>query len=142
MKNSFYISFLLVLALFSIKANSADIQTLKKTTSSWDGSAITYETGAPEISVLKVTIKPGETMKFHCHPTPSAAYVNSGSLEVELKDGKKHTFKQGDAFAEVINKLHRGHNLSKETDVELIVFYAGIKDKPNTIEENKDNCSH
>jgi len=68
--------------------------------------------------------------------------MRQGSLEVELKDGKKHTFKQGDAFAEVINKLHRGHNLSKETDVELIVFYAGIKDKPNTIEENKDNCSH
>lgn len=129
------------LALFSINANAADIKTITKSGTSWDGDAIKYPEGTPEISILRITIKVGETMKFHCHPVPSSAYVASGSLEVELAGGKKQVFKEGDALVEVVNKLHRGHNLSKDKDVELIVFYAGSKEVPNTIEQNNANCS-
>jgi quercetin dioxygenase-like cupin family protein len=131
--------------LINRPAFAYDSKTLLHTNSSWDSQITTFN-GQPldTLSVL-ITIKPGEALPVHCHPVPSFAYVISGELEVEKKDGSKKIFKEGYVLTEVINTWHRGINKSKTEPVEIVVFYIGAKDK-NAVtilenEENKDKCS-
>src|ERR1700737_2240451 len=63
-------------------------ETLLSSTSSWDGVPYeAYSSGQPQLSVLKITIPPHTQMKWHTHPMPNAAYVLSGELTVEKKEG-------------------------------------------------------
>ena len=63
---------------------------------------------------------------------PNDAYVISGRLHVESKDGKhKVTLNPGDVLPEMVGTVHRGW--TEEAPVELIVFYAGVKDMPTAV---------
>ena len=73
-------------------AMSSPIQTeiLIQSTSSWDGTPyISYPAGRPEVTILKITIAPHTTMKWHSHPLPIAGYILSGELTIEKEDGTK-----------------------------------------------------
>ena len=105
-------------------AGPVQIETLTQTTESWDGTPYkAYPTGQPQISVLKVTLAPHTTMKWHTHPVPNAGYVLSGEVTVETKDGVKKHFVAGQAIPESVDIVHRG--VSGDSPVVLIVFYAG-----------------
>lgn len=97
-----------------------------QTTTSWNQHDIQYPSEAEEITALHIEFAPGAETPWHRHPVPSLAYIISGELEVTVKDGKKKTFKSGDAFAEVINTWHSGKNIGDEP-VKLVVFYVGEK---------------
>ncbi|MCV6636669.1 cupin domain-containing protein [Candidatus Albibeggiatoa sp. nov. NOAA] len=115
---------------------------LLKTQTSWDNGEVEYPEGQLQITSLKLAIKQGEDMPFHCHPVPTMGYVLKGELEVETKQGLKKTFKQGESVVEVMRTLHRGKAI--DGDVEVVVFYAGAVSMPNTIletdHESKDYC--
>lgn len=99
-------------------------ETLTMSTSSWDGVPYkSYPAGRPQMAVLKITLAPHTTMNWHTHPIPSAAYVLSGDLTVEKKDGTRKHFVAGQAFTETVNSIHRG--ITDDKGVVLIVFYAG-----------------
>lgn len=141
------LTFKLVLLLFISMmmwptfGNTAEMKLLSKTSETWDGAPIkVYPKGTPELSVARIVIAAAEVMQFHCHPVPSAAYVISGELDVELGDGKTKTFHKGDIITEVINTAHRGRNLSDTNPVELIVFYAGSKGLGNTMLKSGKDC--
>ena len=121
-------------ALALDKSQSVQVETLLKTTQSWDGKAIVLPKDQTEITALQIEIAPGGETGWHQHPVPSFAMVLEGSLEVQLKNGTKKTFQAGEAFAEVVDTLHNGHNFGK-APVKLIVFYTGIVGKPLTIKE-------
>jgi len=105
-------------------------ETLMRSTSSWDGVPYkAYPGGQPELSVVKVTIPPHTQMKWHTHPIPNAAYVLSGELTVEKKDGgEKRILTAGQVLPETVDTLHRG--VAGDQPVVLIVFYAGAKGIP------------
>jgi quercetin dioxygenase-like cupin family protein len=104
-------------------------ETLAQTNSSWDGAPYTaYPSGQPQLSVLKVTIPANTTMKWHTHPIPNAAYVLSGEITVETKDGTKHQFTVGQVIPETVNTIHRG--VTGADPAVLIVFYAGTASLP------------
>jgi len=105
-------------------------ETLLRSSSSWDGKPYAaYPAGRPELSVLKITIPPHTTLKWHIHPMPNAAYVLSGELTLERKeDGKKQRFTAGQVAPEMADALHRG--VTGEAPVTLIVFYAGTQGMP------------
>jgi quercetin dioxygenase-like cupin family protein len=64
---------------------------------------------------------------------PNAAHVISGTLHVESKDGKyKTTLNAGDVLPEMVGRVHRGW--TEDVPVEIIVFYAGVKDMMTAIE--------
>lgn len=110
--------------------SAIQMETLLKTSNAWDGSAYaTYPSGKPEVSVLKITIPAKTTMDWHSHPIPNVAYVLSGELTVEKKDGSatRH-FTPGQAVPEIVGVAHRG--VTGERPVELIVFYAGAPGLP------------
>jgi quercetin dioxygenase-like cupin family protein len=104
-------------------------ETLLQSTKSWDGTPYkAYPAGQPKITVLKITIAANTVMKWHSHPIPNAAYVLSGELTVEKKDGTTQHFVQGQTIAETVDSVHRGVTGAKP--VVLIVFYSGTPDLP------------
>ena len=105
------------------------METLLQTTKSWDGTPYkAYPTGQPQISVLKVTLAPHTTMKWHTHPVPNAGYVLSGEITAETKDGAKKHFVAGDVIPETVDIVHRG--VTGDQPVVIIVFYAGTPGAP------------
>jgi quercetin dioxygenase-like cupin family protein len=106
---------------------------LLRTDHSWDGVKYgSYPAGQPELTVLKINIPPHTALPWHTHSMPNAAYVISGTLHVESKDGKhKITLNPGDVLPEMVGTVHRGW--TEEAPVELIVFYAGVKDMPTAV---------
>lgn len=139
-----YRSVLAMLAcLFPAAAFAAQFETLSANGASWDGTAIVYPQGTPEVTAIRLIFKPGESLPFHCHPYTTVGFVQSGEFEVEKLNGEKKTFKKGETIVEVANRWHRGVNHSKTENAELVGFYIGLKDVKNTIpmtDENKSLC--
>jgi quercetin dioxygenase-like cupin family protein len=110
-------------------APAPQIETLTKTTSSWDETPLkSYPSGQPEITVLKITIPPHTALKWHTHPMPNAGYILSGEITLEKKDGTKKHFVAGQAVTETVDIVHRG--VTGDQPVTLIVFYAGTPGLP------------
>jgi len=106
---------------------------LLQTDHSWDGVKYPpYPTGQPEITVVKVHVPAHTTLPWHTHPMINAAYILSGTLYVESKDGSVHkTLKPGDVLPEMVNKVHRGYTTDQPVD--LIAFYAGVPGMPTAV---------
>ena len=105
---------------------------LKTTTTTGNYPAKYLNTQVPEITAMKVEIKPGAETGWHSHAVPLYAYVLEGDLTVEIKGGNTYHFTAGDAIVEVVNIPHNGKNLGT-TPVTLIVFYTGETGTPNTV---------
>ncbi|HEY4053371.1 MAG TPA: cupin domain-containing protein [Terriglobales bacterium] len=110
-------------------ASPVKSETLLSSTSSWDGTPYrSYPLSQPQITVLKITLAPHTTMKWHSHPMPNAAYVVCGDLTVEKKDGTRKHFTAGQVVGEVVETVHRG--ITGDQGVVLIVFYPGTPGMP------------
>ena len=72
------------------------------------------------------------TLPWHCHPLVNAAFILQGTLELKLQDGTWRIYRHVDALIEVVNTIHTGKTVG-ETDVDLVVFYAGEKAMPTTV---------
>jgi quercetin dioxygenase-like cupin family protein len=138
-ENGGILKFTLVFALFvssvgfavAEKATVSDVNvdTLVETTAAWDGTPYNaYPSGQPEITVLKITIAPHSALKWHTHPIPNAAYILSGELTVEKKDGTQKHFVAGQVVTETVDTIHRG--ITGNNATVLIVFYPGTPGKP------------
>lgn len=115
--------------------DAANVKVLTKTTSSWNGSELPqYPEGQPEITILRITIPPKSRLPVHEHPVINAGVLLKGQLTVVTEDNEILHLKAGDPIVELVNKPHFGRNEGNEP-AEIIVFYAGIKDKPITIKE-------
>jgi quercetin dioxygenase-like cupin family protein len=109
---------------------SVSVETLLKAGASWDGTPYErYPDGPPELTVLKITIPPRTALPWHRHPMPNAAYVVSGELLVETRDGGQTIrLVAGDVLPEMVDGVHRG--VTGDAPVVLIVFYAGAQGLP------------
>lgn len=85
-----------------------------------------------EVTILKVTIPPGKSTGWHKHNFPVFAYVQEGTLTVEIENKKTMTFGTNSSFSEVIDLKHNGVNNGK-VNVVLIAFFMGEKGKPLSI---------
>jgi quercetin dioxygenase-like cupin family protein len=114
-------------------------EVLVQSVTTWNGEPIRYPMGTAEVTSAKVTLERGAETPFHCHPVPTVAYIMSGILEVQTADGKRKRFKQGESMAEVINTWHKGKAV--QGPVEIVVFYAGSKGVPTTINPRTNNLT-
>ncbi|MCA9413080.1 MAG: cupin domain-containing protein [Candidatus Omnitrophica bacterium] len=125
----------LALALYAEPNDNARVEVLAKTSKMWDGSPLPdYPKENPEVTILKVTIPAHTELPMHKHAVINAGYVLSGELTVVSEEGPEMTLKAGDTLVELVDKWHYGKNEGDE-DVEIVVFYAGEKDKPITIKK-------
>jgi len=96
------------------------------------GQPIAYpKTDSPEVRMLLVEIPAGAETGWHRHPMPAYAYVLSGSVTVELEDGKHYTFHAGEAFAETVGVLHNGKNTGTES-ARILMTVTSQKGVPTT----------
>jgi len=113
-----------------------DVKILLKETQSWDAIALpSYPVGEPEVTILKVIIPAHTKLPMHKHPNINAGVLLRGELTLVTDNNITRNIKAGDAVVETVNRWHYGFNESDE-EVELIVFYAGIKDEPISILKN------
>ena len=120
---------------WALDASKVSVDVLAKTVHSWDGNTLSnYPEGQPEVTILKISIPPKTKLPLHQHPVINAGVLLKGELTVETNDNKILHLKAGDPIVEVMNTWHFGENTGNEV-AEIIVFYAGIKDKPITIKK-------
>ena len=134
----FGIYFILALSsnVWSQNENSVQVEVLAKTSLSWNGDELPeYERGQPEVTIIKVIIPPKIQLPLHEHPVINAGVLLKGNLMVVTEDKDTLHVKAGDSIVEVVNKWHYGTNEGNEP-AEIIVFYAGVQDKPITIQES------
>jgi quercetin dioxygenase-like cupin family protein len=99
----------------------------------WNGMPYThYPSGAPRLTMTKLTIAARTAPPWHIHPFPNAGYVLSGELTLQDRQtGKSETFHAGQAFAESVDDVHRG--VSGDTPTVLLLTYAGTPGTPTSI---------
>ncbi len=68
---------------------------------------------------------------MHQHPVINTGILTRGQLTVVSRDGKTLELHEGDPIVEVVSTWHYGYNPGN-TDAEILVFYAGVVDKPIT----------
>lgn len=125
-------SFLVIVACAQ-NTQTVAVEQLTKSTKSWDGEKLPqYPQGQPEITILRIKIPAGAELETHEHPVINAGFLIKGELTVVTKDKKTLHLKAGDSIVELVNKKHYGRNEGTET-AEIVVFYAGIENKPITI---------
>ena len=113
--------------------SNVEVKQLAKSTKSWDGDYLPpYPHGQPEISILRIKIPAGAKLEIHHHPVINAGVLLKGELTVITEDNKMLHLTAGDSIIELVNKKHYGINEGTEI-AEIIVFYAGIENKPITI---------
>lgn len=112
-------------------------QTLLKTENSWEGTPYGhYPAGAPQITMLKVTVEPNRVLAWHTHPCISAVHMTAGSVSLTVaKTGEKRTFLQGDSFTDTVDIVHQGQ--AGAQGAEMLVFFACADNRPLTIAEAK-----
>ena len=137
MKKIIFASCLAGLLFISASADDArriTVETLVKSTASWDGKALpAYPEGRPEITILRIRIPAGAKLEMHRHPVINAGVLLAGELAVVTKDFRTLKLKAGDALVEVVDTWHYGRNEGLVT-AEIIVFYAGEEGKPITVQ--------
>lgn len=136
MKNSFLALCLLPLfACVSTEQTKHEIKVVEvvKSSNSWNGTKLPhYPQGQPEVTVLRITIPKGVTLPMHQHPVINVGVLLKGELTVKTQKGEILLMKAGDPIVEVVDTWHLGTSTGTE-DAEIMVFYAGVKDKPLTI---------
>jgi len=115
--------------------NTTQAEVLAKSISSWDGKPLPdYPAGRPEVTILRIKIPPGAQLPMHHHPVINAGVLLAGELTVVTKDNQTLHLKAGQSIVEVVDTWHYGKNEGHET-AEILVFYAGVLDKPITLKE-------
>ena len=141
MKNHF-LTFVVCLSLLWLNAcagnlKNVEVETLVKSTVSWDGNTLPdYPQGKPEITILRIRIPAGAKLEMHKHPVINAGVLLNGELTVITDDNKMLKLNAGDSIVEVVDKWHYGKNEGNKT-AEIIVFYAGIVNRPITIKSER-----
>ena len=125
------IVFILSINIWANDVKNIVVETLAKSSSSWDGEALPdYPKGKPEITILRIKIPAGAELQLHEHPVINAGVLLSGELTVVTKDKKTLHLKAGNSIVEIVNKAHYGKNEGIKT-AEIIV--AGVVEKPITV---------
>ena len=90
--------------------------------------------GTPEVTALLVEMAPGEETGWHRHPVPLLGYILAGELTVHQITGETRVVRTGEVSLESVGVIHNGVNAGT-VPLKMIVFVAGIKDVPVSIEE-------
>ncbi len=119
------IAFFLLINVWAVDVNNVVVETLAKTSSSWDGEVLPdYPKGKPEVTILRIKIPAGAELPLHEHPVINAGVLLTGELTIVAKDKKRLHLKAGDSIVEVVNKAHYGKNEGTKP-AEIIVIYVG-----------------
>lgn len=83
---------------------------------------LTKDQGSQSLTVLLITISPGERIPLHYHPDhDEGMYVMEGSLQATL-DNEIQSVEPGDAVLATTGTSHQMENLSQKPAVIMAIF--------------------
>ena len=83
-----------------------DVKETAKPISAWD-IVEKLDGKKTKVTVVEVTLEPGQAGKPHRHPGPVIGYVLEGEYELGIDDQPSKVFKAGETFYEPTGCLHR-----------------------------------
>jgi len=83
-----------------------DVKERAKPISAWD-IVEKMDGKKTKVTVVEVTLEPGQAGKPHRHPGPVIGYVLEGEYELGIDDQPSKVFKAGETFYEPTGCLHR-----------------------------------
>jgi len=96
-----------------------------------------------DVTVVEVTIDPGNAGLPHRHPGPALVYVIEGEYEFGINNKPTKIFKAGETFSEPTGCLHSvSRNPSKTTRTRLIAFVLHPRDAKEVAIPEKMDQSH
>ena len=115
--------------------NAGSMTLLLQTAANSVGQPIAYpQGGTPEVTAFLFEMAPGEETGWHQHPVPLLGYILEGQITILQASGEKRTVRAGGVSLESVGVLHNGIN-DGTVPVKMIVFAAGLKDVPMTIDK-------
>ena len=92
-----------------------------------------------KVTMLEVTLAPGEVETAHRHPGPAFGYILEGEYAWAIDDNKPKIFKAGDTFYEPTGCLHGvGRNPSKKDKTRFIAVVLHPEDAKDVVIPEKD----
>ena len=96
---------------------------LKRTSESWDGTALPdYLQGKPELVVMRYVFPVGSKLPWHHHPVINYGILQQGELTIVGLEGQRQVVRAGDAIVEMVGPIHCGMNTGDKPIV-LDMFY-------------------
>jgi len=87
-----------------------------------------------EVKAVEVSYSPGGASGSHSHPCAVIAYVAEGSIRSQVNDEPAAVYKQGEAFYEAPNGVHRiSANASQTEPAKLLAFFICDHATPLTV---------
>ena len=84
---------------------------LKRTSESWDGTALPdYLKGKPELVVMRYVFPVGSKLPWHHHPVINYGILQQGELTIVGLEGQRQVVRAGDAIVEMVGPIHCGMN--------------------------------
>jgi quercetin dioxygenase-like cupin family protein len=97
-------------------------------------------TGATDLTVIEVALKPGKGHDFHKHPTQEEViYVISGAIEQWLED-KKQILGPGDSIFIDANVVHASFNVSRDPAKLIAILGPCVGEGGYVVEEVADQA--
>ena len=114
---------------------------LLRSTQTWDGAALpAYPNGKPELIVNRMTFPVGAKTGWHHHTVINYGIIEQGELTIVCRDGKEHTFHEGEAMIEVVGTVHRGENRGSKPVI-LNMFYVSTPGQSVTVQHPEIEAS-
>ena len=115
-----------------------DVKETAKPISAWD-IVEKLDGKKTKVTVVEVTLKPGQAGKPHRHPGPVIGYVLEGEYELGLDDQPTKVLKAGETFYEATGCLHRvGKNPAAKGNTRVLAVVLHPRDaRQITIPEPK-----
>ena len=107
---------------------------LKRTSESWDGTALPdYLQGKPELVVMRYIFPVGSKLPWHHHPVINFGILQQGELTIVGLDGQRQVVRPGDAIVEMVGPIHCGMNTGDQPIV-LDMFYLTQEGTPLAVQ--------
>ena len=107
---------------------------LKRTSESWDGTALPdYLQGKPELVVMRYVFPVGSKLPWHHHPVINYGILQQGELTIVGLEGQRQVVRAGDAIVEMVGPIHCGMNTGDKPIV-LDMFYLTQKGTPLAVQ--------
>ena len=107
---------------------------LKRTSQSWDGTALPdYLKGKPELVVMRYVFPVGSKLPWHHHPVINYGILQQGELTIVGLEGQRQVVRAGDAIVEMVGPIHCGMNTGDKPIV-LDMFYLAQEGIPLAVQ--------
>lgn len=101
------------------------------------------EAADKEVLIKRIELQPGVGAPPHVHPGMVVGYIESGTLEFQLKDGPLQILKAGDTFFEPPGSHHMvGRNPDAKVKTVIIAFVVNPKGAPLSTPMEQHKAPH